>query len=217
MFIGHFAVGLGAKKAAPRIKLGTLFFAAQFLDLLWPLLILAGIEHVRINPHVIPFLRLELYDYPVSHSLLTSLLWSGLIGSAYYLLHKNRRHAVILGCVVLSHWLLDFISHVPDLPLAPGSSFYVGLGLWNSTVATIVIESLLFIAGFVLYLRSTTAKDKTGVIALWTLVIFLAVSYISNIIAPPPADAGPVGWLALSMWIFIPWGNWIDRHRASHE
>ncbi|MCX6122731.1 MAG: hypothetical protein NTX44_14060 [Ignavibacteriales bacterium] len=216
MFLGHFAVGLGAKNAAPQVKLGTLFFAAQFLDLLWPLLIIAGIEHVRINPHVIPFLRLDLYDYPISHSLFTSLMWSGLIGGAYFLINKSKHNAFIVGCVVFSHWLLDFISHTPDLPLAPGLSTFVGLGLWNSTLATISIESALFLLGIYFYLRTTKAKDKTVVITLWTLIIFLAVSYVANIVGPPPPNADPVGWMALSMWLFIPWGYWIDRHRTWH-
>jgi len=215
MFIGHFAVGFGTKEAAPQIKLGTLFFAAQFLDLIWPLLILAGIEHVRINPNVIPFLRLQLYDYPISHSLLTSLIWSGLVGSAYYLINKTKRNAFIVGCAVFSHWLLDFISHSPDLPLAPGLSTFVGLGLWNSTIATIIVESALFLLGIFFYLRTTKAKDKIGVVALWMLIILLGISYIANIVGPPPPDAAPVGWMALSMWLFIPWGYWIDRHRLN--
>jgi hypothetical protein len=215
MFIGHFAVGFGAKKVSHQVKLGTLFFAAQFLDLLWPLLIIAGIEHVRIRPNVFPFLRLDLYDYPISHSLITSLIWSGIIGGAYYLNNKSKRNAIIVGCAVFSHWLLDFISHVPDLPLTPGLSIFVGLGLWNSTIATIVVESVLFLFGIFLYLRTTKAKDKIGVIALWTFIIFLAICYIANIVGPPPPDAGPVGWMALSMWLFIPWGYWIDRHRQN--
>jgi hypothetical protein len=215
MFIGHFAVGLGTKKAAPQVKLGTLFFAAQFLDLFWPVLIIAGIEHVRINPNALPFLRLDLYDYPISHSLFTSFLWSGLVGGAYYLVNKSKRNAFIVGCAVFSHWLLDYISHVPDLPLAPGVSTFVGLGLWNSTIATIIVESALFFIGTFLYLRTTKAIDKTGVIALWALLIFLAITYIANIVGPPPPDAGPVGWMALAMWLFIPWGYWIDRHRQN--
>lgn len=213
MFIGHFAVGLGAKKAAPQIKLGTLFFAAQFLDLLWSLLIIAGIEHVRINPNAVQFLRLDLYDYPISHSLFTSLIWSGLIGSSYFLINKDKRSAIIVGFAVFSHWLLDFISHSPDLPLAPSLSTLIGLGLWNSTITTIIIESALFLLGIFLYLRTTKAKDKIGVIGIWLLIFFLTVNYIASIIGPPPSDSGPVGWMALSMWLFIPWGYWIDRHR----
>lgn len=217
MFIGHFAVGLGAKKVAPQVKLGTLFFAAQFLDLIWPLLIITGIEHIRINPNFIPFLRVDFYDYPISHSLFTSLIWSGLIGGAYYFINKNARNAFIVCCTVFSHWLLDFISHVPDLPLAPGFSIFVGLGLWNSTLATIMVESSLFLIGVFLYLRTTKAKNKTGAIALWTLIIFLAISYIASIVGPPPPNAGLVGWMSLSVWLFVPWGYWIDRNRINKE
>jgi hypothetical protein len=213
MFIGHFAVGLGAKKIAPQVKLGTLFFAAQFLDLLWPLLLIAGIEHVRVSPNALPFLRLDFYDYPISHSLFTSLIWSCLIGSSFYLINKNKRNAFVVGCAVFSHWLLDFISHSPDLPLVPGLSILVGLGLWNSTIATIIIESVLFLCGIFLYLRTTKAKNKTGVMTLWGLIIFLAISSIANIIVPPPPDARPIAWTTLSMWLFIPWGYWIDRNR----
>jgi hypothetical protein len=215
MFIGHFAVGFGAKKAAPQIKLGTLFFAAQFLDLLWPLLILAGIEHVRIHPNALPFLRLDLYDYPISHSLITSLIWSGIIGVGYFLINKSKRNSFIIGCTVFSHWLLDFISHAPDLPLTPGVSPLVGLGLWNSTSATIIVESGLYLLGIIFYLRATKAKDTTGVIALWTLIIVLTISSLATIIGPPPANADPVGWMALSLWLFVPWGYWIDRHRQN--
>jgi hypothetical protein len=216
MFIGQFAVAFGTKKSAPEIKLGTLFFAAQFLDFLWPLLLITGIEHVRIVPENIPFLRLDLYDYPISHSLFTSLIWSGLFGIIYYLIRKNKRNAFIVGCAVFSHWILDFISHAPDLPLAPGSSTFVGLGLWNSTIATIMVESGLFLLGIILYLRATKAKNKTGSIALCALIILLVISYGASIMSPPPADAGPVGLMALSMWLFIPWGYWIDRHRTWH-
>jgi hypothetical protein len=213
MFIGHFAVAFGTKKTAPEVKLGTLFLAAQFLDFLWPLLLIAGIEHVRIAQANLPFLRLDFYDYPISHSFFTSLIWSILFGMIYYLIRKNKRNAFIIGCAVFSHWILDFISHSPDLPLAPGSSTFVGLGLWNSTLATIIVESGLFLLGIILYLRTTKAKNKTGVIALWALILFLAISYGASIISPPPADAGPVGLVTLSMWLFIPWGYWIDRNR----
>ena len=197
------------------MNLGTLFFAAQFLDLLWPLLLLAGIEHVQINPTGSTFLRLDLYDYPVSHSLLTSLIWSLLIGGAYYFIKKNKRNAFIVGSAVFSHWILDFISHAPDLPLAPGSTTYVRLGLWYSSRATIIVESALFLFGILLYFRTTKAINKIGAIAPWTLIIFLAACYIANIVGPPPPDAGPVGWMALAMWLFIPWGYWIDRQRTT--
>jgi hypothetical protein len=217
MFLGHHAVALAGKKAAPQLKLGTLIFAAQFLDLLWPLLIIAGVEHVRINPYALPFLRLDLYDYPISHSMLTSIFWSVLIGGAYFLINKNKHNAIVVSCAVFSHWVLDFLTHSPDLPIAPGMTSMVGLGLWNSTIATIIIEAGLFLTGIYFYFHSTQAKDRTGKIIPWTLIVFLSISYIASITAPPPIDAGPVGWMALSQWLFVPWGYWIDRHRLNKE
>jgi hypothetical protein len=215
VFIGHYAVALGAKKAAPSVKLGTLVFAAQFLDLLWPILLLAGVEHVRVIPDAAPFKRLDLYDYPLSHSLLMTLIWSALIGGAYYLLHKQIRNAVIIGCAVLSHWILDFISHTPDLPLAPGLTPLVGLGLWNSTAATIVIEAGLFLTGVIFYFCATRPKDTVGKYAPWTLIVFLLVGYVASIFSTPPLDPLPITLMALTMWLLIPWAYWIDRHREN--
>lgn len=213
MFIGHYAVALGAKKAAPPVKLGTLVFAAQFLDLLWPLLLLAGIEHVQINAGATPFTRLDFLDYPVSHSLLTSIFWSLLIGGAYYLLHKQKLNSIIVGCAVLSHWILDLISHTPDLPLVPGLGVVAGFGLWHSTIATIIVETMLFITGIALYIHATRPKDGIGKYAPWTLIVFLSIVYIASIISPPPPNSHAIAFAGLLGWLFIPWAYWIDRHR----
>ena len=132
MFIGHYAVALGAKKISPTVSLGTLFPASQFIDLLWPIFLLLGLEHVRIDPGNTVFTPLDFYDYPISHSLLAVLGWSLGFGLLYYAVQRSGRNALILGALVLSHWVLDFISHRPDLPLIPGMETRVGLGLWNS-------------------------------------------------------------------------------------
>jgi membrane-bound metal-dependent hydrolase YbcI (DUF457 family) len=212
MFIGHHAAGFAAKRVAPEVSLGTMFFAAMFLDLLWPVLLLLGIEHVRIAPGNTAFTPLDFYDYPISHSLLTVLGWSVLIGVVYGVIRKNRRGAIVAGLAVLSHWVLDFVTHRPDLPLWPGGPL-AGLGLWSSVPATIVVESLLFLATLALYLRTTVARDRTGSIALWSLVLFVIVIYIANITSPPPPNVKAIGWGAMAAWLFVPWGAWIDRHR----
>src|SRR5512141_1813625 len=93
MFIGHYAVGFAAKRAEPRISLGTLVLAASFLDLLWPALLLAGLEHVRIDPGNTPFTPLDFYDYPISHSVLTVIGWSIGFGLVYYLIRRSIRGA----------------------------------------------------------------------------------------------------------------------------
>src|SRR3989339_1594487 len=124
MFIGHYAVALAAKKGAPKASLGTLFIAAQLVDLLWPLFLLLGLEHVKIDPGNTAITPLNFNDYPLSHSLLMSIVWSLLFGGVYYLIKRNKKTSVILGLCVFSHWVLDFITHRPDLPLAPGVEFY---------------------------------------------------------------------------------------------
>ncbi len=167
MFIGHFAVGLGAKKFAPQVSLGTLFIAAQFLDLLWPALLLLNIEHVAIHPELENAKSLAFTDYPISHSLLLTIVWSLLFGGLYLLLKKDLKVSIILAICVFSHWLLDLIVHFPDLPLYPGKSPLVGFGLWNSTVGTLIIESAIFIIGIILYLKATVAKNKAGKIIFW--------------------------------------------------
>lgn len=215
MFIGHFGVGFGAKKIDDKPSLGTLFFAAQFVDLLWPFLLILGIEKVKLSPGISAFNPLDFTYYPFTHSLLGAIFWALLFGAFYFLLKKNIKSAILLGVLVISHWVLDLIVHIPDLPLFPGIDVKVGFGLWNSIPLTIIVEGLIFILGTFLYFRSTEAKNKTGKVALWSLVIFLVVVYILNVFGPPPESADVIGYVALSQWILIAWGYWIDRNRKN--
>jgi membrane-bound metal-dependent hydrolase YbcI (DUF457 family) len=213
MFIGHHAAGFAAKRFAPRVSLGTLFAATMLLDLIWPLLLLAGVEHVRIARGITAFTPLDFYDYPFTHSLLNVIGWSLLAALVYRVARKAPwRDATVVGAAVLSHWVLDYVTHRPDLPLWPGGP-KVGLGLWNSIAGTIVVEVALFLLGLWLYLRTTTPIDRTGVFALWALVLFVAIIYVANIVSPPPPDARTIGFAGLAAWLFVPWGYWIDRHR----
>jgi hypothetical protein len=215
MFIGHYAVALAAKKAAPKTSLGTLFLAAQFIDLLWPILLLLGLEHVRIDPGNTAFTPMDFYDYPISHSLLTVVGWSLAFGLVYFFAKRERKAAWILGLVVFSHWILDFITHHPDLPLAPGVQSYFGLGLWNSVAATVVIESAMFIAALILYLRTTKAVDRTGSISFWAFIVFTVLIHLSNILGreQPPPNETAIAIVTLALWLMVPWLYWIERHR----
>jgi hypothetical protein len=137
MFLGHFGVAFAAKRVAPRTSLGAFTFAAQFADELWPILLMLGVEQVRIIRDLPGSLGLEFTYYPFSHSLLLSIVWGILLGGAYYLLRRDVRGASVVGLLVVSHWLLDLPMHVRDLPLWPGaSSPKVGWGLWHSIAAT---------------------------------------------------------------------------------
>lgn len=214
MFIGHDACSFAAKRATPAVSLGLLIAAPNLLDLLWPLFLLLGIEHVRVQHGPTPFLNLDFYDYPWSHSLAMSIVWGVLFAIVVRLITRSARGALMCGALVVSHWILDFVTHVPDLPLWPGGP-KAGLGLWLHPAATVIIESAMFVIGIAIYLRATTARDRTGTIAFWALIIFLAVVYAASLMGPPPPNVGLVAWSALALWLLPLWGWWIDRHREA--
>jgi membrane-bound metal-dependent hydrolase YbcI (DUF457 family) len=215
MFVGHFAVGFAGKRAAPVVSLGTLFLAAEFLDVLWPSFLILGIESVRIVPGITEASPLDFVSYPYSHSLLAAAVWSVLFSLVYWLIRRRPRESVLLGLVVMSHWVLDFITHRPDLALTPVSRLRVGLGLWYSRPASLAVELLLFFIGILLYARSTRASDRIGRYGLWGLVGFLLASYLAAAFGPPPPSAGALAWGGQSVWLLIIWGYWLDRHRST--
>jgi hypothetical protein len=212
MFIGHFALALAAKPVSPRTSLGTLFAAAQLADLVWPILLLLGLEQVRVDPGNTAFTPLDFVSYPWTHSLLMALVWAAAFALAYLGRTKLARGAWVVGVLVFSHWVLDFITHRADLPLAPGAA-KVGLGLWSSVPATVLVEGALFAAGVLVYARKTRPRDRVGQLAFWALVAFMVVIYVANLLGPPPPSARAVSIVTLFMWLFVPWGVWIDRHR----
>lgn len=217
MFIGHFAVALAAKKVAPRVSLGTMILSTQLVDLLWPLFLLLGIEHVRIDPGNTVVTPLDFYDYPITHSLVNAVGWSLVLGYLYYGIRRMKREALFVGLGVFSHWILDFFTHRPDLPLAPGVPTYFGLGLWNSLAGTLVVELGLFGAGIVLYLQATKAKDRIGVFAFWSPLVLLIAIYFGNLFGPPPPAESVLAIAGNASWLFVVWGYWIDRHRLAKE
>jgi hypothetical protein len=214
MFLGHFGVALAAKKVAPKASLGTLVFAAQFADLLWPLLLLAGLEKVRIVPGLLAASPFDFTSYPISHSLVAQLGWGAILGIVYFLAKRDGRTALVVGILIPTHWLLDFIAHRADMPIYPGGAKY-GLGMWNSLPLTIAVEYLLFSAGIALYVSGTRAKDPTGNFALWSLLGLLAVLYIGSVFGPPPASVHVLAISALAIWLTVPWAAWADRHRQT--
>lgn len=213
MFIGHFGVGFAAKAVAPRTSLGTLFLAAQFVDLLWPTFLLLGIERVRIDTHASAVAPLDFVHYPYSHSLATVLGWALLVGGGYYAIRRYARGAVVLGALVVSHWLLDAIVHRPDLPLYPGSEVFVGLGLWSSLAGTLLLELAIFAVGVGLYLKSTRPTKHRDFV-LGSLVAVLLLIYIGNLFGSPPPDAMAIAWVGEAQWLLVLWGYWADRRRV---
>jgi len=214
MFLGHYGLALAAKRAAPRESMGALTFAAQFLDELWPILLLLGVEHVRIVPGLMAANPLDFTFYPFSHSLVMAIVWGGLVGGICYLRRHYGRGALVMGILVVSHWFLDLVMHRPDLPLWPGaSSPKFGWGLWNSVAGSYAIEFAIYAIGIWLYVRGTRAVDKIGSWGLWTYVIVLALIFVASN-GPPPPNERVLAWTALAIWLFVPWAWWVDRHRA---
>lgn len=213
MFLGHFAAALSTKRIATRPSLGWLFAACQFPDLIWPIFVLTGIERLRVEPGNTAFTPLAFDHYPWSHSLLMTFVWGALLGGLYLALRRDSRGAIAIGALVVSHWVLDWLTHRPDLPLVPGDTNLLGLGLWNNVPATLSIELLLYVGAITLYVMTTRARDRVGSAGLWVMVAFLFGIYLTNVFGPPPPGAPMVAASGLALWILVPIAAWIDRHR----
>jgi hypothetical protein len=215
MFIGHFAVGFAARKAEPRGPLAGYFAAAQVPDLIWPILVLAGVEHVTIAPGDTAFTPLRFDSYPISHSLALDVLWGLICAGLMWLATCSRRAAWISAALVVSHWVLDFVTHRPDMPIVPGGRRY-GLGLWNSVPATLVTESLLFALGVWLYARATTPIDGIGKHGLTGLVALLVGAYLGAAFGPPPPGVAAIAITGIAGGLlFLGLSAWVDRHRTA--
>ncbi|MGK2859816.1 MAG: hypothetical protein ACSLFQ_21680 [Thermoanaerobaculia bacterium] len=213
MFIGHFGVGFGAKRFAPRVSLGTLLLAAQFIDLLWPTLLLLGLERVRIVPGITAVTPLDFEHYPISHSLVAVCGWALVVGALHFLVRRERVAAGVLAALVVSHWLLDALVHRPDLPLAPGSDLFAGLGGWSSLPLTIALEGAIFGFGVLLYSRVTVANNAVGRWSFRALVLFLVAIHAGNLFGPPPPSVEAIAWVGQAQWLLVVWGYWVERHR----
>jgi len=213
MFLGHFGVAFAAKKVAPQVSLGTTILAAELLDAIWPVLVLSGVETVEIVPGITRVTPLDFVSYPWSHSLAMAIFWGAVMAAAYFLIRRNAANALWLGALVVSHWVLDWIVHRPDLALYPGEAARHGLGLWNDVAATLVLELGLFAAGIYLFLRNSRARDRTGSIAFWAMVAVLLLSYAGAVFGPLPPSPQAVAASGLAGYLFVAWGWWIDRHR----
>jgi hypothetical protein len=212
MFVGHLAVGLIGKRLRPELSLGWFMAAATALDLLWPLFLLLGIEHVRIVPGAMAFNPLVFDSYPWSHSLLMAVVWGVVLAYLAAKLGAAPQTRLVLGALVVSHWVLDVASHAADMPLWPGPSPRLGLGLWNSVPATLIVEGAVWVVGIWLYLAPRSRTDRVGPIAFWSLVLVTTTMWIAGPWSPPPPSANALAWFALVGWIVLPWAAWADRH-----
>jgi hypothetical protein len=221
MLVGHFAAGMIAKRLDPKVSLGTFVLAALFADFLWCIFMLAGIEHIEIKPELgagaANYLIAHKIDF--SHSLTTVVIWAALFASAYYLVRRNHRGAIVIFIVVISHWVLDFIAHKPDMPLAPGIQQYFGLGLWTSIPLTIVVEGGFWLLALGVYTRVTQPNSRIGIIVFWSVIGFLTLAWYNNIAGPPPLDPSAMGATAVGarslifFSLIVVWSYWMNRLR----
>jgi hypothetical protein len=214
MFVGHFAAGLAAKRVAPQLSLGVLFLAAQFADVLWPFFVAAGLETVRIAPGVTAVTPLDFVSYPYSHSLVALAIWAIALGAICTFAFGGRTTFVVVAALVLSHWVLDVVSHRPDMPIYPGGAKY-GLSLWNSRPATLVVELAMFAAGVWAYATATRPRDAVGRWLFVALIAFLVIAYAGNLAGGPPPSVAAIYWIGIAGSIVIlVWSWWTDRHRV---
>ena len=218
MFIGHLAVGLASKKIAPSASLASLLFAALLADVMWPILVALGAEHVRLVPGAQPYALLADASYPWSHSLLMLIVLGAIFFGIHRYLSGENRVGLILGALVVSHWVLDFVSHGPDLPLWPAGP-RVGLGLWRSLSGLMMLELAMFATGALIYFRSTLSRDRLGNWGFWVFVALLVGSYIGGVVAPSvPRSVRTFAFGAFAgNLVILLWAIWMGQHRYPAE
>jgi len=215
MFVGHLAVGFAAKRMEPRISLGTTVMAAMLADLIWSVFLIAGIEHVQFRQALGAGNYFQASNIAFSHSLLMDAIWAALLALAYFLLRRNSRGAWLLAAAVLSHWLLDVIAHRPDMPLAPGVHARLGLGLWTSIPATLIVEGGMWLAAIIVYVRATHPRNRAAFFVFWPVIALLTLAWYNNITGPPPPNPSAAGISALIFFsLTVAWAYWVNRLRA---
>jgi len=210
MFLGHFAASLVASRYEPRLSLGTAILGGQLPDAIWPYLLLAGVEHVTIAPGDTAMTPLRFDHYPWSHSLVTVVLWGALAWGLARLAGLAGRAAFLLLPLALSHWVLDVVSHRPDMPVLPVGGPLLGLGLWNSRLWTLIVELGLYAAAVYVYARGR----RLGA-GFWLLSLVLFLTYVANVVGPPPprveAIIAPMILIVPLLWW---WGNRVGARAA---
>jgi hypothetical protein len=223
VFLGHYGIALALKRVEPKVSLGTLFLAVQLADLLWGAFLLLGWERARIVPGYTPATPLEFLYYPISHSLVAAILW-GLAAAALYYSWPTRdtaRHwqaAALVGVAAFSHYPLDLLVHVPDLPLAGQDSPKLGLGLWNHPMAAMVAELLVFGGGLVIYVAYKSHRYPVRTRRLALVALLLVGTYFASQYGPLPPNMTTV---AVSDIVFVlvmaALAAWADQRSSPEE
>ena len=185
MFIGHWAPALVAATHPRAPGLGTLFIAGQLVDWAFFGFVLGGVEHMRLAPGTSAMNPMDLYHMPYTHSLLGSVLWAGGFALILWWWRRDRTTALIGGGVVLSHWFLDLLVHIPDLTLW-GAEPKLGLGLWDHPAIAMPLELALTFGALIWYLICTRATRASARMAVGTLALILLTVQVVNWFGPEP-------------------------------
>jgi hypothetical protein len=211
MLVGHYAVGFFGKKLAPNASLGVFVLAAMAADILWCVFLMAGVEHVEFTSGRGAGQYFKAVNIGFSHGLAMDLLWGVLLAAGVYLFNRYARGAVIVFLAVLSHWVLDVVSHRPDMPIGLGPGPRLGLGMWTSVPATLLVEGGFWIIALIVYARSHVFLSRVRLWGFWVGSLILTLIWFGNVTGPPPAD--PRSAPIVSLFIFsisIVWAYWID-------
>jgi hypothetical protein len=223
MFLGHFGAAFALKHFEPKLSLGTLFLAVQLADILWGAFLLLGWEQVRIDPGYTAVTPLQFLHYPISHSLLGMAGWAVAMAAVYYSwpTRDTSRHwqaAALVGLAVLSHYLLDLIVHVPDLPLSGDSPIRLGLGLWNHPVATLLLELACLAAGVAVYVAWGSTRHPARPGRLGGLTTVLIAIYLLSFFGPPPPSVAAIAVTDIvGLLLLVALAAWADRRATPAE
>jgi hypothetical protein len=220
MFIGHFGIGLALKRADKNLSLGFLFVAVQLSDLIYGVTPLVGVEKVSIIAGTSPLTSAEYIFFPYSHSLAATLLLAGLVALIFLIApfktgFPRSKTALFMATAVISHFVLDVISHNPDIDLLGNGAYRIGFGLWNYPFTSYIVETLLLIGGLWIYMRSTKGEDFIGHYGLpiLSLVLLILNGVNTFILYPTNVESFAATMLAVYLATAII-AFWLDRKRT---
>ena len=214
MFIGHFAPAMIAARHKDAPSLPVLFIGAQLVDWAFFGLLLTGAEKMRVTPGISAMNPMDLSHMPYTHSLLGSAIFALVFGALIFAATRNRTGALIAAAVVLSHWFLDLLVHVPDLTLA-GSPPKLGFGLWNHPSIEMPLELALTFGSLWLYAK--IAKPKVLPLALLAGVLLLlqAVNWFGPVEPEVTAGTSLLAFFAFGLATLLAW--WVYRSESRKQ
>ncbi len=223
MFIGHYAAALALKKSDKKLSLGLTFFAVFFVEIVWAVLVLVGVEKVNIVPGFTKYNDLQLVYFPYSHGLVATIFWGVLIYAMFRFLpnvfgSSRKRAAAVMAIAIVSHFILDLVTHTTDLPLLTNNGVMLGFGLWNNVPATLIVEQTIFLGGLAVYYRSTSGVGFLGKYGMAIFAVVLILLNLASLFGEPPPSGAVVAVLVL---VYVPLFSviafWLDRKRSPKE